>query len=475
MAHHHPTDPEAPVPLYRRPWPLVGFGLALAVLVWWQPQAWREPPDWVSGPWRFLTLALATVSLFTAAVFRLRAATWDLPARVESAAVVSLGGIGALIGTAAVDQEWVSGKVLFWALFILCVVATVLILLPPLARRVAISLILLFHFAGMATAVTLVDPPGDSGPWLSKQLWSRVYRPYLSFLYLTNAYHFYSPNPGPPALLWFAVHYDDGSYSWLKIPDRGHSPVGMHYQRMLALPEHSFAAVPRLPMTELELGQLNLHEGKKKTVLPHGTWEQIYRRRYQASLRPILYAVKDSPGEGLPIPFIREEDMSLSLQYREPTIYSKRILSSVVRRVFQDAPVPREGVKVRSIKLYRVVANILSPAELAAGMDPWEKTKHMPHFLGEFNSDGQLIDAQDPFLYWYLPILWVPKDYPDDALSRSRRDVPAGSRLSRPLPSLRPFAPAPKDGFLLDALEMHAAGPLYLDKPDKGKAAKENK
>ena len=44
------------------------------------------------------------------------------------------------------------------------------------------------------------------------------------------------------------------------------------------------------------------------------------------------------------------------------------------------------------------------------------------------------------------------------------------------------FPPAPKDGFLLDSLEMHAAGPLLVPakpkaKPDdkKDKAAKEKK
>src|SRR5262249_51727018 len=47
--------------------------------------------------------------------------------------------------------------------------------------------------------VGAVSPPGhrrprdrpSPSPWLSTQIWTRIYRPYLEFLYLNNAYHFY--------------------------------------------------------------------------------------------------------------------------------------------------------------------------------------------------------------------------------------------------------------------------------------------
>src|SRR5438045_224861 len=87
------------------------------------------------------------------------------------------------------------------------VLLAVLVLLPRPARRVVLSLLLLVHFAGILTAVTAVDPQGGSAPWVSRQLFARVYRPYLGFMYLSNAYHFYSPNPGPPTLLWFRIQY----------------------------------------------------------------------------------------------------------------------------------------------------------------------------------------------------------------------------------------------------------------------------
>jgi len=482
MADDAATATEAPEPAYARPWPLLGAGLGLAVLAWWQPHIWKGAPEVVSGPVRFLLLVAAGAVLLAALVFRFRRAGWDLPSRIETAAMVSLCGIGAIAGYFAMAPEWVSGKVLLGALFILCLAGTVLILLPSVARRVVLSLIVLFHFAGLATAITVVDPPGDTGPWLSKQLWLRVYRPYLSFLYLTNAYHFYSPNPGPPALLWFAVQYDDGSYVWVKLPDRANSPVGMHYQRMLALPEHSFAAMPRLPVTNAELRQLHARElaagtpKERLTSLPAGTWEAILHRRYKASHDQVLYALKDQPGKGLPIPFIRDEYMNWGVQYREPNEYSKQILGSVAKRVMIDAPA-RDGARPRSVKMYRVVANLISPYELASGIDPLEKTKHWGYFLGEYDATGRLLDPREPFLYWYLPIVKVAPDYPRDALSREPFLPPREiiSDPPGPLPSLSPYAPAPRDGFLLDCIEMHAAGRLYKDK-GKGKVpGKENK
>src|SRR5262249_7199499 len=123
----------------------------------------------------------------------------------------------------------------------------ILVLLPTPARRGAITGVILFHFLGMMVTFSSVDPPGGSGPWLSKQLWSRVYRPYLSFLYMTNAYHFYSPEPGSPGLMASAVRSSDDHLEWIWLPDRQRSPVAMHYQRMLALPEHTFFPNTRGP------------------------------------------------------------------------------------------------------------------------------------------------------------------------------------------------------------------------------------
>jgi hypothetical protein len=352
------------------------------------------------------------------------------------------------------DREWESGRVLFGALFLAALGGVVLVLLPVLARKLVLSLFVLFHFGGMVTAVTYVDPPGGTGPWLSKQLWSKVYNPYLTFLYLTNAYHFYSPDPGPPALFWFAVCYDDGSYTWVKLPERANSPHGMHYQRMLALPEHSFSAMPRLPFTRAECAAYNI------TPSRNSTWEDILlRRELGSTFKYPLITEEDGKTieRQLPIPTVL--GVADNVQYREPQETSKRLIASVARRIFWTAPpAPREGVKIRSVKVYRVVHQLLTPLELSQGKSPLEKSKHWPIFYGEFDEHGRLKDSLEPFLYWYLPIAYVPKDYPESA--------PRGVMSA---PAIRIDSPATKDTMLLDCLEMHAAGKVPAPQKEEKK------
>jgi hypothetical protein len=289
---------------------------------------------------------------------------------------------------------------------------------------------------------------------VSKQLWIKVYRPYLSFLYLTNAYHFYSPNPGPPTLLWFAVQYSDGSYVWVKLPNRENSPIGMHYQRMLALPEHSFQPMPRLPLVAAELALVEDEETKREYA-ESGTWEEIYHRREIGSTW-LYHPPPEAPTrKALPIPMVM--DMDAMTQYRQPTTASRRVISSVAKRILWHHAPKREGTRAVSVKMYRLVHNILSPAELAKGISPLAKTKHMPYFLGEFDLEGRLKDPRDPFLYWYLPMVAVSADYPHHGLT-IRPTVPAIAANIPTIPAVAVNLPEPKDGFLLDCLEMHAAG-----------------
>jgi hypothetical protein len=449
-----PRDPSPPTPgrtpKWSSAWRLLFTGLGLSIAGWLVLGSETALP--VVFP--LVSVFAGTTLLLLAVTRRLREETWDWPGRIESAALVSLAGLGALAGYAAMRKEWYSGLMFYGALFVLCLGGSLLILLPSLARRVALSLFVLFHFAGMVVCSTSIDPPNAQGPWLSKQLWTWVYRPYLSFLYLTNAYHFYSPDPGPPALLWFAVHYDDGTYTWVKMPERSNSPVGMHYQRHLALPEHAFGALNRLPLSAAEIQALK-RLGKEP---PEDSWENIYLRREQGS------TLRFGP-KRLQIPMLL--DMDALYQYREPNELSKKMIRSVARRALQLAPPARdaygnvkENVRPVTVKVYRVVHQILTPYELAEGVSPLDKPKHWPYFLGEFDAEGHLLNVKgrpldektephlkDPFLYWYLPILRVPSDYPDHGV-RVRMDVPA----------IRAREAAPKDSFLLDGLELHAAG-----------------
>jgi hypothetical protein len=365
---------------------------------------------------------------------RLRETGWDLEERIETSALVSLAGFTALLALFGADKSWDSIRLLFGVLFGLSLLAAAVVLLPATARRVAISLLIVFHFGGIVTAVTSIDPPGSTGPWVAKMAWAWVYRPYLHFHYLSNAYHFYSPDPGPPSHLWFAVRYSDGNYTWVRLPDRANSPIGMHYQRMLALPEHTFNVNPIPPMTQ---AQLILWAERTGLTPQRDSWEEINLRREMGS------RLNYKP----PIPVV--VDLEANLQYREPTDPSKAILQSVARHVFRNAEqmtgyTPPEGVKVVSVKMYRATLQVLSPAELAAGLDPGAKQKYLPYFLGEFDGKGRLLNPRDPFLYWYIPIAFVPKNFPDPLRPD---DIP---RIQ--------VRVMPKDGVLMDFLEAHAAG-----------------
>lgn len=436
------------------PWAFVlgGFGLALAG--WLLGATLPDSP----GPLRVgLTLAGLAVAGFGVRA-RLRETAWLFTDRVETAAAVAVTGTAALFGWFSMEGHWESGKMFFGAAFILGLAGTALVVLPAAGRKFFLSLFVLFHFGGMLTAVTSIDPPNAQGPWLSKQLWNRVYRPYLSFLYLTNAYHFYSPDPGPPSLLWFSVQYADGSRTWVKLPERATSAVGMQYQRHLALPEHTVSLMQRLPENEAEVRLRAVRardEGATFARPSRGTWEEIVKRRRDGSKR--LYAASleidgTSLEKAVPIPEVW--GLGEMVQYREPTEFSKKAVASVARRIFLTAPKKFDAggdeVPVKSVKMYRIVHLILSPQELAAGVKPLDKTKHMPYFLGEFDAEGKLLDERDPFLYWYLPMLNVPTNYVDYVLLPEALYGPSHSY----------GVPAGKNTMVLDGLEMHAAGVL---------------
>ena len=74
-----------------------------------------------------------------------------------------------------------------------------------------------YHFAGIISAITSPQPT----PWLTGQLWARVFRPHLEFSYVNNAYQFYSPQPGPAEILWFCITGTDGESRWYQDADEG--------------------------------------------------------------------------------------------------------------------------------------------------------------------------------------------------------------------------------------------------------------
>jgi hypothetical protein len=434
-----PRDPVPPASSPRRPagerpwlrpWPLLLSGLGVTV-----PGLCLA----VAEAWPLLRLAIfgaCLIAVGLAVSRRLQSAGGAMEERVESACLLALAGFVALLACLGMNG-WDSFQWFFGVLVVVALAGSLLVLLPSFWRRAIVSVLIVVHFGGMLTATTSVDPPNGQAPWLSSLLWTRFYRPYLTFMYLSNAYHFYSPDPGPATLLWFRVQYADGSHRWRHVPDRDESPHGMHYQRMLALTESTNSAVQRLPYYQEEVAMIERTTGEpymlftgptRDTWVHHDPWEVILSRR--ARIGTDLYG-RD------PIPVA--EDVPVQLQYREPQDLAKMLIASYARYIASTSPHKENpSVPVKSVKVYRVVHNIMTPAELAEGGDPREKTHYWPFFQGEFDPEGKMINPRDPFLYWLLPIARVPRDYP----------------MSGPLRLM--MQPPPDRSRVLDALELHA-------------------
>jgi hypothetical protein len=419
MVRDHPPSPPAKDGLMPGPWPLLLGGLTLTLLGLLSSYT----------AWTSVSLLLITAGLLVggfAVSRRLQTTGWEMEDRVETAAFLALSGFLALLSYGVMEDRWDSGKMFFAALLGVALAGAVLVLLPTPTRKVVLVLLVVFHFGGMLTAVTAVAPPNGSAPWVSIQAW-RMYRPYLTPMYLNNAYHFYSPDPGPAQLLWFRVEYEDGTYRWVRVPDRETSPVRMHYQRLLALTESTNNFALRLPLTNFERELLR----RSGHPAPGYTWEEILERRRNGA----LFALP----EELPLP--RElliVNLPVTLQYREPQELAKRLIRSYARYVANHTPHSEDPtIPVKSVKVYRVQHNLITPAEMAAGKDPYLPTRYLPYFQGEFDPEGNLLDPKDPFLYWYVPMVVVHKDWP------ARRGI---------LPLLEP----PPYGRILNGLAIHS-------------------
>jgi hypothetical protein len=231
-------------------------------------------------------------------------------------------------------------------------------------------------------------------------------------MYLNNAYHFYSPEPGPGVLVWFYVRYEDGSADWYKIPDRSQNPLVQEYQRRLSLAESTNQLQP-----------------------PAAVDPALVEKR---SLAAILDHIPPYPG------------MDASMQRREPTPFSKDMVRTYARFI-AHLKAEETGKTVRSVKVYRVIHNLPKPEEIALGVDPTEKHFYYPYYQGEFTPDGELIDPRDPYLYWLIPII--------------KTVDPAAFRAGRLLLQNLPQRDNQNEPVLVDLLEEHAALPTR-SRPD---------
>ena len=306
------------------------------------------------------------------------AASFGLPRHWDDAAMVCrVFGVALAVGTA-----------LCWA--------------RPAVRYGAISLMLLYHFSAIFNATNSPEPT----PWMTVQLSQRVYVPYYRFCYLSNAYHFYSPEPGPASLLYFLITYELDETdpttnkpklesAWLDLPNREtqfKDPLGMTYQR-------------RLSITEL------VAQGS-----PGSLTADNFERNEVANRRRAVAVNVERPGER--IPFLPTE--SPATQYRIPNPQAQRyLLPAYARHIATAYAAPPSGKagRVVSVKIVRVEHRVTPPqaflhqvdpetgARREEGENPYNPPTYRPYYLGEYNPAGELMNPTDPMLYWLLPII----------------------------------------------------------------------
>jgi hypothetical protein len=378
----------------------------------------------------------------------------------ESWAVVTLAGLASAFAVFSLDYGDAAWDTLRLFLSIAALVALMggsILLLPGVGRRIVISLLIVLHFLGILTAVTAAPP----APWLANVAWTYFYRPYLEFMYLNNAYHFYAPEPGPAFILWFRIEYsrqgdDDIHLHWERVPlldEEGwpQYPLALQYQRRLALAENATRAnAPpgdadkRIRAREAEnrkrwerlfralqidpdevihggdAGRLGVKredwwatlthfQHARPGELPPDEAQKLLMRftRLKLLVRERLRAGGDPDSLPPPIiPFLPNQPPDQQLL--APNTMSKRLLESYTRHVAHDYKERNPDVReVKGVRVYRIVHQFLSAPELESGMDPNDWSTYLAHYWGEYDERGKLIDPDNPDLYWVIPILKV--------------------------------------------------------------------
>src|SRR5262249_41480568 len=69
-----------------------------------------------------------------------------------------------------------------------------------------------------------------------------------------------------------------------------------------------------------------------------------------------------------------------------------------------------------SVKIYRVQHRILTAEQLAMGENPKDGVYYLPYYQGQYDPDGRLMDPDDPFLFWCLPIVHKTPNDPKSPL-----------------------------------------------------------
>ena len=322
---------------------------------------------------------------------------------------------------AAVPPHWDSARLL--AKFVAAVAGSFALVnaTPPAWRPAAMTAGVVFHFLGILAATTWPT----ATPWITQQAMMRVFAPYLRAVYLSNAYHFYSPEPGPASLLHMLVRYEldevdpatgkpRTASEWVVFPKRElhmKDPLGLSYYRRLSLTEAAAATLADAQTADT----FNRNEA--------------HQARAAVAMTGFPRTTPDGKTEQVVIPLPPNEFEPSQTQYRVPdSLVSRNLLPSYARHLAVALSAP--GQKVVNVKMYRLEHRVVPPEAFVGTsrqprIDPFHPTTYRAYFLGDYDATGHLTNPRDPLLYWLIPVL--PKaaaptdkdrvDY-DDYLSR---------------------------------------------------------
>jgi hypothetical protein len=281
-----------------------------------------------------------------------------------------LAALTAVLAGTATNPAWDSIRLMQWVMAGTAAVAAVLVLLPPTGQRVAFSLLVLYHFAGVLSAITSPDPR----PWMTGQLWVRLFRPHLEFSYVNNAYQFYSPQPGPAQVLWFCITGTDGESRWYRTPSKSEllDPLGIEYFRRLSLTERA--------------NQMSGAGASRDDYLSRMSLVQDY-------------------------PYVPEL-MPLTPQYKCPTEQGRHFMGGYAEhaaRVLGTGRWNADGtpIPVKEVKVYLTQHDMLRQDQFQKGDDPYAPQTYKPYYMGRFDGTGRPINdkADLAMLYWLVPII----------------------------------------------------------------------
>jgi hypothetical protein len=355
----------------------------------------KEEPRLFTNPWPALLTGVAA-TVIGCLLLHPEGTFWTLPgilvllvgllatgaavaiAPRKPAILLSAAGV-ALVAAVTTRPRWDTIGLLLAVLAGIAVLAAVLVWMSRPVRRGVVSAMIVFHFAAILNCVADVSPWSS---WVADHLQVYVYKPYIEFMFLVNAYHFYSPEPGPAMHLWFRVAYTDAAKKehgyWVRIPNRGatpwYDPLYHSYQRQLSLTE----------------GASQLMD----TTVPDYALE---RQRMKTTDR-------------IPI----HPEFPLAAQYQEPQGSSKKMLQTYARHVCGLVAEQHPDWHIEGVKIYRVRHQILWPNNYLENspdnIHPDSELTFFPYYQGEFDPEGNLQDPDNPLLYWLIPIMQVPRD-----------------------------------------------------------------